>query len=95
MAKFYGKTYVRLGKCQNSTTAVDTAKLLAGHAIQALNHKDITGALKHLNLVVHDLGLSGNSNSNLNSTLVSHTRMHIPGITSQQSSIYACLPDAW
>jgi hypothetical protein len=33
---------------QNSTMAIDTAKL-AGDAIQALNHKDITRALEDLN----------------------------------------------
>src|SRR5215472_5307040 len=34
---------------QNST--IDTAKLLAGDAIQALNHKDLNGALEHLKLI--------------------------------------------
>jgi len=34
---------------QNST--MDTAKLLAGDAIQALNHKDLHGALEHLKLI--------------------------------------------
>jgi hypothetical protein len=36
---------------QNSTMAIDTAKLLAGDAIQALNHKDINGGLEHLKLI--------------------------------------------
>ena len=34
---------------QNST--LDTAKLLAGDAIHALNHKDLNGALEHLKLI--------------------------------------------
>ena len=34
---------------QDST--IDTAKLLAGDAIQALNHKDLNGALEHLKLI--------------------------------------------
>jgi hypothetical protein len=33
---------------QNSTMAIDTAKLLAGDAIQALNHKDLNGRLEYL-----------------------------------------------
>jgi hypothetical protein len=70
---------------QYSTMAIDTAQLLAGDAIQALNHKDITGALEHLKLIVQGLGISGNSTSKLNSKFVSHTRTHIPVITSQQS----------
>src|SRR5215472_2145903 len=36
---------------QNSTMAINTAKLLAGDAIQALNHKDLNGALEHLKLI--------------------------------------------
>src|SRR5215469_1655419 len=32
-------------------SAIDTAKLLAGDAIQALNHKDLNGALEHLKLI--------------------------------------------
>jgi signal transduction histidine kinase len=31
--------------------AINTAKLLAGDAIQALNHKDLNGALEHLKLI--------------------------------------------
>src|SRR5262249_43734232 len=70
----------------NSTMAIDTAKLLAGDAIQALNHKDLNGGLEHLKLIVQELGISGNSI--FNSSLVSHLRTHIPTITSKQSALY-------
>ena len=66
--------------------AINTAKLLAGDAIQALNHKDLNGTLEHLKLIVQQLGISGNSTSN--SSLVSHLRTHIPQITSKQSVLY-------
>jgi len=69
---------------QNST--LDTAKLLAGDAIHALNHKDLNGALEHLKLIVQELGISGNSTSN--SKLVSQLLSHIPAITSEQSALY-------
>ena len=69
---------------QNST--LDTAKLLAGDAIHALNHKDLNGALEHLKLIVQELGISGNSTSN--SKLVSQLLSHIPAITSKQSALY-------
>ena len=69
---------------QNSTMAIDTAKLLAGDAIQALNHKDLNGGLEHLQLIVQQLRISGNSTSN--SSLVSHLRTHIPA--SKQSVLY-------
>src|SRR5215472_6695919 len=69
---------------QNST--IDTAKLLAGDAIHALNHKDLNGALEHLKLIVQELGISGNSTSN--SKLVSQLLSHIPAITSKQSALY-------
>jgi hypothetical protein len=36
---------------QNSGMAMDLAKLLANDAIQALNHKDINGALENLKLI--------------------------------------------
>jgi hypothetical protein len=36
---------------QNSTMTMNLAKLLANNAIQALNHKDINGALEHLRLI--------------------------------------------
>jgi hypothetical protein len=36
---------------QNSTMAMNLAKLLANDAIQALNHKDINGALENLRLI--------------------------------------------
>src|SRR5215467_10316351 len=36
---------------QNSTRTMNLAKLLANDAIQALNHKDINGALEHLRLI--------------------------------------------
>jgi hypothetical protein len=36
---------------QNSTMALNLAKLLANDAIQALNHKDINGALENLRLI--------------------------------------------
>src|SRR5215471_14209299 len=76
-----GKPTLHQAIAQNSTMVIDTVKLLAGDAIRALDHKDTNGALEHLKLIVQELGLSGNSTSNLNS----HTRIHIPGITSRQS----------
>src|SRR5215472_695021 len=78
-----GKPTLLQAFSQNSTMAIDTAKLLAGDAIQALNHKDLNGALEHLKLIVQVLGISGNSTSN--SSLVSHLRTHIQAITSKQS----------
>jgi len=36
---------------QNSTMTMNLAKLLTNGAIQALNHKDINGALEHLRLI--------------------------------------------
>jgi len=47
---------------QNSTMAMNLAKLLVNDAIQALNHKDINSALEHLRLIGQELG-SGNSTS--------------------------------
>ena len=81
-----GKPTLLQAFSQNSTMAIDTAKLLAGDAIQALNHKDLNGALEHLKLIVQVLGISGNSTSN--SSLVSHLRTHIQAITSKQSALY-------
>jgi hypothetical protein len=46
-----GKPTLLQAFAQNSTMAIDTAKLLAGDAIQGLNHKDINGALEHLRLI--------------------------------------------
>src|SRR5215831_5416530 len=46
-----GKPTLLQAFSQNSTMAIDTAKLLAGDAIQALNHKDLNGALEHLKLI--------------------------------------------
>ena len=63
-------------------SAIDTAKLLAGDAIQALNHKDLNGGLEHLRIIVQELGISGNS------SLVSHLRTTIPAIISKQSTLY-------
>ena len=51
---------------QNSTMALNLAKLLANDAIQALNHKDINGALEHLRLIGQELGISGNSRNLMN-----------------------------
>jgi hypothetical protein len=51
---------------QNSTMRMDLAKLLANDAIQALNHKDINGALEHLRLIGQELGISGNSTNLMN-----------------------------
>ena len=81
-----GKPTLLQAFAQNSTTAINTAKLLAGDAIQALNHKDLNRGLEHLKLIVQQLGISGNSTSN--SSLVSHLRTHIPAITSKQSALY-------
>ena len=81
-----GKPTLLQAFAQNSTMVIDTAKLLAGDAIQALNHKDLNGALEHLKLIVQQLGISGSSTSN--SSLVSHLRTHIPAITSKQSALY-------
>ncbi|MGC2572777.1 MAG: hypothetical protein WA364_14795 [Candidatus Nitrosopolaris sp.] len=47
---------------QNSTMAMNLAKLLVNDTIQALNHKDINSALEHLRLIGQELG-SGNSTS--------------------------------
>jgi hypothetical protein len=46
-----GKPTLLQAFAQNSTMAINTAKLLAGDAIQALNHKDLNGALEHLKLI--------------------------------------------
>src|SRR5215467_15585736 len=81
-----GKPTLLQAFSQNSTMAIDTAKLLAGDAIQALNHKDLNGALEHLKLIVQELGISGNST--FNSKLVSQLLSHIPAITSKQSALY-------
>ena len=81
-----GKPTLLQAFAQNSTMAINTAKLLAGDAIQALNHKDLNRGLEHLKLIVQQLGISGNSTSN--SSLVSHLRTHIPAITSKQSALY-------
>ena len=81
-----GKPMLLQAFAQNSTMAIDTAKLLAGDAIQALNHKDLNGGLEHLKLIVQQLGISGNSTSN--SSLVSQLRTHIPASTSKQSALY-------
>ena len=40
-----GKPTLVQAFAQNSTMTIDTAKLLAGDAIQALNHKDLNGGL--------------------------------------------------
>ena len=58
-----GKPMLHQASAQNSTMAIDAATLLAGDAIQALNHKDLNGALEHLKLIVQELGISGNSTS--------------------------------
>ena len=81
-----GKPTLLQAFAQNSTMAMNTAKLLAGDAIQALNHKDLNGGLEHLKLIVQQLGISGNTTSN--SSLISHLRTHIPAITSKQSELY-------
>jgi ABC-type cobalamin/Fe3+-siderophores transport system ATPase subunit len=46
-----GKPTLLQAFAQNSTLAINTAKLLAGDAIQALNHKDLNAALEHLKLI--------------------------------------------
>jgi hypothetical protein len=46
-----GKPTVLQAFAQNSTTALNLAKLLTNDAIQALNHKDLNGALEHLKLI--------------------------------------------
>ena len=51
---------------QNSTMTMNLAKLLTNDAIQALNHKDINGALEHLRLIGQELGISGNSTNLMN-----------------------------
>jgi len=51
---------------QNSTMTMNLAKLLANDAIQALNHKDINGALEHLRLIGEELGISRNSTNLMN-----------------------------
>ena len=51
---------------QNSTRTMNLAKLLANDAIQALNHKDINGALEHLRLIGQELGIIGNSTNLMN-----------------------------
>ena len=51
---------------QNSTMTMNLAKLLTNDAIQALNHKDINGALEHLRLIGQELGIRGNSMNPMN-----------------------------
>jgi hypothetical protein len=51
---------------QNSTMAMNLAKLLANDAIQALNHKDLNGGIEHLRLIGQELGTSGNSMNLMN-----------------------------
>ena len=51
---------------RNSTMTMNLAKLLANDAIQALNHKDINGALEHLRLIGEELGISRNSTNLMN-----------------------------
>ena len=51
---------------QNSTMTLNLAKLLTNDAIQALNHKDINGALEHLRLIGQEIGISGNSMNLMN-----------------------------
>ena len=51
---------------QNSTMTMNLAKLLANDAIQALNHKDINGAIEHLRLIGQESGISGNSANLMN-----------------------------
>jgi hypothetical protein len=51
---------------QNSVMTMNLAKLLTNDAIQALNHKDINGALEHLRLISQELGISGNSTNLMN-----------------------------
>ena len=51
---------------QNSTMTMNLVKLLTNDAIQALNHKDINGALEHLRLIGQELGTSGNSMNLMN-----------------------------
>ncbi len=46
-----GKPTLLQAFAQNSTMAINTAKLLAGDAIRAINHKDLNGALEHLKLI--------------------------------------------
>jgi hypothetical protein len=46
-----GEPPIHQAFAQNSTMAIYTAKLLAGDPIQALNHKDLNGALEHLKLI--------------------------------------------
>jgi hypothetical protein len=46
-----GKPTVLQAFAQNSTTALNLAKLLTNDAIQALNHQDLNGALEHLKLI--------------------------------------------
>jgi hypothetical protein len=41
-----GKPTLLQAFAQNSTMAIDPAKLLAGDAIQALNHKDLNGGAR-------------------------------------------------
>ena len=67
---------------QDSTMTMDLAKLLANDAIQALNHKDINGALEHLR-VIAEVGTSANSTSILASKLLTHLGSHISTNTSK------------
>ena len=46
-----GKPTLLQAFAQNSTMSIYTAKLLAGDAIQALNHKDLNRTLEHLKLI--------------------------------------------
>jgi len=67
---------------EGSTMTMDLAKLLANDAIQALNHKDINGALEHLR-VIAEVGTSANSTSILASKLHTHPGSHISTNTSK------------
>src|SRR5215469_7311787 len=50
---------------QDSTMTMDLAKLLANDAIQALNHKDINGALENLRLIGQQFPQSFAQNSTM------------------------------
>jgi hypothetical protein len=62
-----GKPTLLQAFAQNSTMAINIAKLLAGDAIQALHHKDLNGALEHLKLIdQHFQTLAKNSTRAIN-----------------------------
>src|SRR5215469_4711727 len=50
---------------QNSTMAMNLAKLLVNDAVQALNHKDINNALEHLRLIGQQLPQTYAQNSTM------------------------------